>query len=563
MKSQYNFKLVTIGIVFVLSLMYTMPSTPYWEKMFGALTIDEQEAVPFSDIDWGASADGKFGEIILKVNQASRIFNQKTPVNPEDILNSVADTIRRKMGEIGVNAYFGTPEYSSGLIPLRIEGKTAKEDLQDLLKKSHSFASVPLDFAKLFPRSKITLGLDLKGGIDLVYQLDLSSLSKDDKDTPAEVVKRSVEIIRNRIDMFGIAEPSIKAQEGNRIRIQLPGVKDPERVKNLIQSTAMLRFHLVKDQAGRPNDLEPIDNESEIVLFENAPPGQEGGRWYKLNKTPDVTGRDLKFAQVGFDELGAPNVHLSFNTDGAIKFAQVTGQNVGAQLAIVLDEKVHSAPTIQQRIVGGRAQITGRFTLEEAQNLAIVLKAGALPATLILIESRVVGPTLGAESIESGQRAGLFGILLVLVFMMVYYKFCGFLADLAVILNTMIVFAALVFFGGTLTLPGIAGLILSVGMAVDANVIIFERIKDEFRSGKTVRASIESGFERALTCIIDSNVTTILTVTILYIFGSGPIRGFATTLGIGLIANIFTAIVGVKLAMDLIYSKSKAATMSI
>jgi len=254
---------------------------------------------------------------------------------------------------------------------------------------------------------------------------------------------------------------------------------------------------------------------------------------------------------------------LSFNAEGAVKFAQVTGQHIDEQLAIVLDNKVHSAPRIQSRITGGAAQITGRFTLEEAQNLSIVLRAGALPASLILIESRVVGPTLGAESIQSGVLAGKIGILLVLVFMIANYQFSGVLADLAVIFNTLIVFSTLVFFGGTLTLPGIAGLILSVGMAVDANVIVFERIKEELRSGKTVRASIEQGFDRALTCIIDSNVTTLLTVCVLYIFGSGPIRGFAMTLGIGLVANLFTAVVCVKLAMDLIYSRTKAVSMSI
>jgi preprotein translocase subunit SecD len=558
MKSQYNLKLLLIGVVVLLSFMYTLPSTPYWEKMFGALTIDEQEAVPVSEVTFNETEDGKFGEIVFKVNPTAKVVAQEK-IRSEDILNSVADTVRRKLMELGENARFGVPDYAKGVLSVRLEGKK-KDQLADLLKRSYAYATFPIDFARLFPRSRITLGLDLKGGIDLVYQLDVNSVDKED--SVEDAVKRSVEIIRNRVDKFGIAEPSIKAQEGNRIRIQLPGGKDPERVKNLIQSTAMLKFHLVKYQSLSMADLEPVDQETEMVLFESGPKGQ-GGRWYKLKRQAEVTGRDLKYAQVGFDELSVPNVHLTFNSEGAVKFAQVTGSHVGDQLAIVLDNKVHSAPTIQQRIMGGRAQITGHFTVEEAQDLAIVLRAGALPANLILIESRVVGPTLGAQSIKSGQKAGLFGILLVLVFMMVYYKFCGFLANLAVILNTLIVFGCLVFFGGTLTLPGIAGLILSVGMAVDANVIIFERIKEEFRSGKTVRASIESGFDRALTCIIDSNVTTILTVLVLYTFGSGPIRGFATTLGIGLVANVFTAVVGVKLAMDLVYSRTKATTISI
>lgn len=560
MKGQYNFKIGITAVVFILSLLYTIPSTPYWEKMFGALTIDEQEAVPENLVKFKDSEDGKYGIVEFQVNSAAKIFSVQAVVRPEDILNSVADTARRRFNDMGLEAKVGNPEYDKGLAAIRIIGKR-KEELSDILRKSSLYASFPLDLAKVFPRSKITLGLDLKGGIDLVYQVDLNSVAKDDN--PADAAKRSVEIIRNRVDMYGIAEPTIKAQEGHRIRIQLPGVKDPERVKSLIQSTAMLKFHLVKDQALSVAQLEPVDNATELVLFESAGKGGQGGRWYKLKRDPEVTGRDLKYAQVSFDDMGSPIVHLSFNTEGAVKFAQATGNHVGEQLAIVLDNKVHSAPTIQARITGGLAQITGHFTLEEAQNLAIVLRAGALPANLILIESRVVGPTLGAESIQAGVLAGKIGVLLVLIFMGVYYKFCGILADLAVILNTLIVFGTLVFFGGTLTLPGIAGLILSVGMAVDANVIIFERIREELRTGKTVRASIEAGFDRALTCIIDSNVTTILTVIVLYVFGSGPIRGFATTLGIGLVANIFTAIICVKLAMDLIYSRTKAATMSI
>jgi preprotein translocase subunit SecD len=324
----------------------------------------------------------------------------------------------------------------------------------------------------------------------------------------------------------------------------------------------MLQFHMVLDQALTAAQLEPINPENEIVLMMPASPKQQA-MWYKLTKKPEVSGRDLKFAKVSFDDMGAPIVHLEFNAEGAAKFAQVTGSHVGEQLAIVLDNKVHSAPTIQTRITGGMAQITGRFSLEEAQNLAIVLRAGALPASLIALESRVVGPTLGQESITAGWAAGYIGALLVLMYMMVFYKLSGVFADMAVLFNTLIIFAVLVFFGGTLTLPGIAGLILTVGMAVDANVIIFERIKEEFRSGKTVKAAINAGFDRALACIIDSNVTTLLTVAILYVFGSGPIRGFATTLGIGLIANIFTAIVCVKLALDMYYSGNKARTLSI
>ncbi len=556
MRSQHRFNLIVMLLVLLFTLIYTFPSTNMWVKCFGVLTIDEQLAVPFRSLEFKDAPEGKAAQVELKVDSASSVFASNPNVKQDDVLNSVADTVRRILLENGMVASVINPDYSSGKATIRVTGKTAVE-FRQAFDQLNFYALLPIDLARIFPRSKITLGLDLRGGIDLVYQVDMQSLESGD--SPKDAVERSVEIIRNRIDMYGIAEPIIKAQDNNRIRIQLPGVKDPERVKSLIQSTAMLKFHLVKDQAVTATQLEPVDPTNELVLIEPATKNSPA-RWYKLKRLPEVTGRDLKYAKVAFDEMGVPTVHLEFNPEGAAKFANSTGQHVGEQLAIVLDNKVHSAPVIQSRITGGSAQITGRFSLEEAQNLAIVLRAGALPANLILLESRVVGPTLGAESIHAGIRAGIFGALLVIVYMIMFYRFCGFLADLAVIFNTMIVFAFMVFFGGTLTLPGIAGLILTVGMAVDANVIIFERIREELRTGKTVRASIESGFDRALACIIDSNVTTILTVAILYVFGSGPIRGFATTLGFGLVANIYTAIICVKLALDLMYSRSKTAT---
>ncbi len=559
MKSQHRFQLVIVLLVLLFALWYALPSTPLWEKAFGALTIDEQMAVPQATLQFKDAEDGTSGLVEFTVNRNDTLFVNNPKLRAEDVLESVADTCRRKFLEHGIAAMAVNPDYTRGVASIRVPEKTGAA-LQEAFHSLNLYSRLPLWLGQIFPTSRITLGLDLKGGIDLVYQIDLNSLEKDDN--PADACQRSVEIIRNRVDMFGIAEPNIKAQEGNRIRIQLPGVRDPEKVKNLIQSTAMLKFHLVLDQALSAAQLEPVDQASELVLFEPGSKHQQG-KWYKLKRAPEVTGRDLKYARVAFDEMGVPIVHLEFNPEGAAKFAQVTGAHVNEQLAIVLDNTVHSAPVIQSRITGGMAQITGRFTLEEAQTLAIVLRAGALPASLILLESRVVGPTLGAESIKAGVRAGVIGGVLVLAYMAMFYKLCGVLANLAVIFNTLIVFATLIFFRGTLTLPGIAGLILSIGMAVDANVIIFERIREEQRTGKTVRASIDAGFDRALACIIDSNVTTLITVAVLYVFGSGPIRGFATTLGIGLIANIFTAILCVKLWLEMIYGRSKATVMSI
>lgn len=558
MKSKHSVKIFVVLAVLLFSIMYTLPSTSVWEKSFGVLTPDEQRAVPKRLHEY--SQENETAMLKIQLDGVSEVFNRsKDPLKRDEALNLVADEIRKSLITSGLEARVINPDYSAGHATITANGKTAQE-LENIVNETSLYSKLPLMITSFFPRSRITHGLDLKGGIDLVYQVDVKSIQEGDSITDA--VRRSVEIVRNRIDMFGIAEPSIQAQDRNRIRIQLPGVKDPDRVKQLIQSTAMLQFHLVIDQALSAAQLEPVNPESEIVLMKPAAPNQHA-MWFKLAKRADVTGNHLKYAHVGFDEFGSPIVHLEFNPEGSAKFAQITGAHIGEQLAIVLDNKVHSAPVIQGRITGGMAQITGRFSLEEAQNLAIVLRAGALPASLIALESRLVGPTLGQESITAGWAAGVTGAVLVLLYMVVFYKLCGVLANLAVLFNTLIIFSVLVFFGGTLTMPGIAGLILTVGMAVDANVIIFERIKEEFKSGKTVKASINAGFDRALACIIDSNLTTLLTVSILYILGSGPIRGFATTLGIGLLANVFTAIVCVKLALDIIYGGKNARTLSI
>lgn len=561
MKSKNGAKIVVVLVVLLLSVIYTLPSTPYWESAFGSLSTDEQTGLPISSFEYKEDVANKAVLINVSVNKMAEVFNRsKNAAKPDELLDNVSDSIRRKLKDLGCDKVTVNPNYTEKSAVIRVMDKNI-EEVKKLIDESKLYAKYPLLIASFFPQKKITLGLDLKGGIDLVYQIDLNSIDQS-KDSITDAVNRSVEIIRNRIDMYGIAEPSIKAQEGNRIRIQLPGVKDPERVKQLIQNTAMLQFHIVLDQAPTASQLEPIDHSRELVLMSPASPRQMA-MWYKLKKEPDVTGRDLKYAKVAFDEMGGPMVHLEFNSEGSFKFSTVTGNHIGDQLAIVLDNKVYSAPQIQSRITGGMAQITGRFSFEEAQNLAIVLRAGALPASLIALESRVVGPTLGQQSITAGFRAGVIGFLLVMLFMAVYYKTCGMIANIAVIFNSLIVFACLVFFGGTMTMPGIAGFILSVGMAVDANVIIFERIREEFHSGKTVRAAIAAGFDRALSCIVDSNVTTLLVVAILYNFTSGPIRGFATTLGIGLVANVYTAVVFTKLCLESWFNSDSNRTLSI
>lgn len=570
MKKQYTVRVAVILFILLLSFLYAFPSTETWGKTFGILTIEEQTAVPRRMVSFDGPKEGIPGSTVtLEADPACAFITGKKGLRSEDFLNSVAETVRKSFLDAGFIARVTNPEYSSGKISLRVSKQDPQGaeiqigsagEVQQAFDMLPLYARLPLGLAKAFPRSRITLGLDLRGGIDLVYKIDLASL--EEKDNPEDAVSRAIEIIRNRIDMYGVAEPTIKAQDGHRIRIQLPGVQNPDRVKSLIQSTAMLKFHLVEEgPAQSPTMLEPVGPDH-LVLME---PGdaKRPAYWYKLRRKAEVSGRDLKFANPTFGDMGNPIVQLEFNAEGAAKFARVTGDNIGALLAIVLDDRIYSAPRIEDRIPAGMAVIRGSFTLEEAQNLSIVLRAGALPANLLLLESRVVGPTLGKESIDAGTKAGILGSMFVILFMAVFYKVSGIFADLAVAFNTLITFSTLVFFGGTLTLPGIAGLILSIGMAVDANVIIFERIREELRTGKTVRAAISAGFDRALSCIIDSNLTTLLTVVVLYIFGSGPIRGFATTLGIGLVANVFTAVVCVKLALEVFYGHSKSATMSI
>ncbi|MBQ3644287.1 MAG: protein translocase subunit SecD [Candidatus Riflebacteria bacterium] len=547
MKKNNLSKILVVAVIFLVSVICTLPSTPIWENAFGSLTADEQTGVPIDRFDYQEESSTHSVLLTISVNKMAEVFNRpKNAPSYEELLDKVSDTIRVKLNSIdNIHAEYTKTDMVEKKATLRVNVENV-EKLKTIIANSKLYAKLPLSLAKLFPQKKITLGLDLKGGLDLVYQVDLDSIQEGD--SIADAVNRSVEIIRNRIDVFGIAEPSIKAQEGNRIRVQLPGVKDPERVKQLIQNTAMLQFHLVEDQAVNASDLEPVSPTEKLLMSKGGT--NQMPMWFKLKRKPDITGSDLRFAKVAFDEMGSPMVHIEFNGNGRLLFGKLTGENVGRQLAIVLDDKVYSAPTIQTRITGGSAQITGKFSLEEATDLATVLKAGALPASLIALESRVVGPTLGQQSIDAGFVAGIIGFVLVMVYMVIFYNTCGIIADVAVIFNSLIVFASLVIFGGTMTLPGIAGFVLSVGMAVDANIIIFERIREEFRSGKTVRAAISSGFDRAFTCILDSNVTTLLVVAILYSFNSGPIRGFATTLGIGLIANLYTAVFFSKLCLE-------------
>ena len=406
-----------------------------------------------------------------------------------------------------------------------------------------------------FPLHKrINLGLDLKGGMHLLLKVDRSHLSGQAKEDAAD---RAVEVIRNRIDQFGVREPSIQRQGEDEIVIQLPGVTDRQRALDIIGKTAMLEFKLVSADPEKLKDA-LAGNEVEgcqlkYTIDENEP--------LLVETSAVLTGEALTNAQVQFSQsqFNEPVVGLRFNAEGGRKFSEITSANIGKRLAIILDGKVQSAPRIREAIPSGEAVITGRFDVEEAQDLSLILRVGALPAPMYIEEERTVGPLLGQDSINAGIKATVIGCILVFIFMAVYYLFAGIIADIALLLNSLMILGGLgllpVLFPGvsaTLTLPGIAGIVLSLGMAVDANVLINERIREEINSGKNLRTAIANGYSRAFSAIFDSNLTSLIAAFLLFQFGTGPIRGFAVTLTIGLLASMFTAIVVTRTIMEIL-----------
>jgi len=469
----------------------------------------------------------------------------------------------------------------------------------------------------------IHLGLDLQGGMHLSLEVDRSGLSPAEAE---DATDRAMEIIRNRVDQFGVAEPLIQREGEERIVVQLPGLTDRDRAIELIGKTALLEFKLLRSaeetraifdrvdtylaqRGAQPAGIDtalartPLtahffamdinafvrDQDIPIVQQLLAIPGVDsiipadsqllwgqadanyqgvGGRaLYVVKRAPEMTGGSVASAnaQVGLDQTnpGSWGVSMKMTPKGRADFARVTGNNVGRQLAIVLDGVVSSAPNIRERIPSGDASITGSFDVSSAKDLAIVLRAGALPVPVNIIEERSVGPSLGSDSIRQGLMAGLVGSVLVIVFIAVYYRLSGLIAITALALNVLYVLAALAGFQATLTLPGIAGLALTVGMAVDANVLIFERIREELRADKSVRNAVDVGYDRAFRTILDANLTTLISALFLFQFGTGPIKGFAVTLSIGLIANMFTAVLFTRMVFDYMLSRSRTPRLSI
>ena len=447
---------------------------------------------------------------------------------------------------------------------------------------------------------KINLGLDLQGGMHLVLQANFEKIEKkmgkplSDSDKN-EITQQALELLRNRIDKFGVSEPSIRPRGTEAIEIQMPGVKDPRGVKKAIGTTGRVEYRLVDDRYSKlatewlqqnykgkalPEEKDDLENLLTVISTGIKLPNSLEVLYYYvreantkkivpsypivLEKKVSIAGDDINKAWVGRDEYGGLAVHFTTTPEGATKFADVTGQkNHGRRLAIVIDDKVRSAPSLNVQITSGQAMINGDFTQEEVQTLARIIKEGALPVDLRIIEERTVGPSLGQDSIEAGIKAIILGLAGVMAFMILYYKAAGIIADFGLVLNTIFMLALLSWMGFTLTLPGIAGFILTVGMAVDANVIIYERIKEEIRNGKSVRMSIVYGFERAFWTIFDSNLTTLIAAFILSQYGTGPIKGFAVTLFIGILSSMFVALFITRFFYEVISLNKKIKKLSI
>jgi preprotein translocase subunit SecD len=384
-----------------------------------------------------------------------------------------------------------------------------------------------------------------------------------------DAVRQGLETIRNRVDQFGVAEPTITRQGNDRILIQLPGIHDVARAKALIGKTALLEFKLLDERVSVEEALKGnLPDTDEILYQRRVDPDAKSERKipYVVQKRALLTGAELTRAEVQADpnSPGDWQVSIEFTATGTRIFGEVTEQNVGKHLAIVLDGNVYSAPRINERIPGGRAVITGQFTVNEARDLAIVLRAGALPAPVTILEERTVGPSLGADSIRQGLIAITASAVIVFVFMLVYYRVAGLIANIGLGLNLLMLMACMAAFGATLTLPGIAGIALTIGMAVDTNILIFERIREELQVGKTPRSAIEAGFRRAFTIIVDTHATVLVTAMILYNFGTGPVRGFAVSLFVGLAASLFSAYFFSRLLFDVMYvGRRKVERVSI
>lgn len=435
-------------------------------------------------------------------------------------------------------------------VKMTLYDKGTLETVQELIKKKYPEM-------ELLPQFE-------EGGFTVLEIRMNEKIATDRKD---KAVSQALETIRNRIDQFGVSEPIIAREGLANIVVQLPGIKDPKRAIELIGKTARLEFKLL-DESINPALATPgsLPEDAELLMEKNTDPstGAVTETPLVVKKKAIITGDLLTDAQVRIDsQFNQPYVAIDFNSTGARLFDQVTAANVGKRFAIVLDNTIYSAPVIRERISGGSAQISGSFTDKDAADLAIVLRAGSLPAPVKIVQNVTVGPSLGQDSINKGLMAGLIGVLLVVVFMTIYYKACGLVANYGMVLNIIFLMGALAALGATLTLPGIAAIVLLIGMSVDSNVLIFERIREELRLGKPVIAAVDAGYDKAFLTIMDSHVTTLITAAVLFQFGTGPVKGFAVSLSLGIIINLFTSLVATRVVFDFALNRMNVKRLSI
>jgi preprotein translocase subunit SecD len=442
-------------------------------------------------------------------------------------LDQVRDDVRRNLREAKIG-YTGLAVRNDA-VEVRISKDTEVQAAFDKLKE----LSQPLG-GLIGSSGQRSLEVTNAGGGVIRLTVPQAAITERIRQT----IEQSIQIVERRVNQLGTVEPVIQRQGTDRILVQVPGLQDPTRLKELLGRTAKMEFRMV-DTTVPPDQAQQgrLPPDSDLLMSSSTPKVP-----YVVKKQVLVSGGDLTDAQPGFDQRsGEPVVNFRFNTSGSRKFAQATTENVGQPFAIVLDNEVISAPVIREPITGGQGQISGNFTVQSANDLAILLRAGALPAPLTVIEERTVGPGLGQDSIEKGELAAYVGAIMVVLFMLVTYRLFGVFANIAVIINVAMIFGLLSLLNATLTLPGIAGIVLTVGIAVDSNVLIYERIREELRGGRTAISAIDAGFKRALATILDSNITTFIAAAVLFYIGTGPVRGFAVTLGIGIITTVFTA----------------------
>ncbi|MFZ1747510.1 MAG: protein translocase subunit SecD [Nitrospirales bacterium] len=538
-------RLFLLFVVTVVSVILALPSFP---GLFQSLPDGVKRVLSHRGLSLGLDLQGGI-HLVLEVEEERAV-----EIAVDRIRKAVEDLLKDKAIMVE-----GVRREGSKMIVITLQQEADGEKVRTLLDEAFP------NFESQNP-----------AGTRLVYELRSTEVDR----IKTSAINQALETLRNRIDEFGVAEPLIQRLGLNQIAIQLPGVKDPQRAKDLIQETALLEFKLLEEskaaldlppqvEKGQEDTvrktLEGKIPEGAEILFETAisePDGRAYSIPYLVKKDAVLIGDVLQDARVTIGDFNEPIVSITFDSKGAREFDELTAANIGKRMAVVLDGKVYSAPVIRDRISGGRAIIEGTFTTAEANDLAVVLRAGALPAPLKTLQDLTVGPSLGQDSIEKGLRTTIIAGTLVLIFMIVYYRLSGLIANMAVFLNLICLLGALSGLNATLTLPGIAGIILTIGMGVDSNVLIFERIREELRQGRPVRLAVDSGYNKAFLTIVDSHVTTLITGLALFLFGTGPIKGFAVTLCLGIAINLFTALVGTKVVFDFL-NRRKLDSLSI